>query len=251
MGLRTFALWRLGEEDPTLWSVWDHPNAVDAPNGLKVVPPGQDVNAEGEGDILRVIDRPANGRRTLSMDSENFTITDERMPVLPRSYTIQLYGYHPKKLALTFDDGPDPKWTPKILEILKRENVKAAFFVIGDQAENNVGLLKQYIRDGHEIGNHTFTHPDISEISPRQLELELNLTERLFASKLGLQPLFFRPPYSIDQEPDTNDQAAPIDQVDNSATPSLATRSIPKTGTSARPKVRKRSPMASSSSSTP
>ncbi len=214
MGLRTFVLWRLGKEDPTIWSVWDHPSAADAPNGLKVVPPGQDVNNEGEGDILRVTGRPANGSRTLSMDSENFTITDERMPTYPRSYTIEQYGYMPTKLALTFDDGPDPKWTPKILDILKRENVKAAFFVIGDQAENNVGLLKRYIGDGHEIGNHTFTHPDISDISPRQLELELNLTERLFASKLGLQPLYFRPPYSIDQEPDTNDQAAPIDMIE-------------------------------------
>ena len=214
MGLKTFALWRLGEEDPTLWSVWDHPSAPDAPNGLKVVPPGQDVNNEGEGDILRVIDRPANGSRTIFMDAENFTITDERMPTYPRSYTIQLYGYHPKKLALTFDDGPDPKWTPKILDILKQENVNGTFFVIGEQAENNVGLLQRYVREGHEIGNHTFTHPDISEISTRQLELELNLTERLFASKLGLQPLYFRPPYSIDQEPDTNDQAEPIDLVE-------------------------------------
>jgi cellulose synthase/poly-beta-1,6-N-acetylglucosamine synthase-like glycosyltransferase/peptidoglycan/xylan/chitin deacetylase (PgdA/CDA1 family)/spore germination protein YaaH len=214
MGLRTFVLWRLGKEDPTIWSVWDHPSAPDAPNGLKVVPPGQDVNNEGDGDILRVTGRPANGSRTLSMDSENFTITDERMPSYPRSYTIKQYGYMPKKLALTFDDGPDPKWTPKILDILKREHVKAAFFVIGDQAENNVGLLRRYISDGHEIGNHTFTHPDISEISSRQLELELNLTERLFASKLGLQPLYFRPPYSIDQEPDTNDQAAPIDLIE-------------------------------------
>ncbi len=214
MGLRTFVLWRLGKEDPTIWSVWDHPSTPEALNGLKVVPPGQDVNNEGEGDILRVTGRPANGSRTLSMDAENFTITDERMPSYPRSYTIEQYGYMPKKLALTFDDGPDPKWTPKILDILKRENVKGTFFVIGDQAENNVGLLQRYVREGHEIGNHTFTHPDISEISPRQLELELNLTERLFASKLGLQPLYFRPPYSIDQEPDTNDQAAPIDLIE-------------------------------------
>jgi cellulose synthase/poly-beta-1,6-N-acetylglucosamine synthase-like glycosyltransferase/peptidoglycan/xylan/chitin deacetylase (PgdA/CDA1 family)/spore germination protein YaaH len=215
MGLRTFVLWRLGKEDPTIWSVWDHPSAPDAPNGLKVVPPGQDVNEEGEGDILKVTGRPASGQRTIFMDSESFTITDERMPVYPRSYTIQYYGYDPKKLAITFDDGPDPKWTPKILDILKRENVKGTFFVIGEQAEDNVGLLRRYVREGHEIGNHTFTHPDISEISPRQLELELNLTERLFASKLGIQPLYFRPPYSIDQEPDTNDQAAPVDIVEN------------------------------------
>ena len=66
------------------------------------------------------------------------------------------------------------------------------------------------MREGHEIGNHTYTHPDISEISPRQLDLEVKLTERLFASKLGVQPLYFRPPYDIDEEPDTDDQAAPI-----------------------------------------
>ena len=81
--------------------------------------------------------------------------------------------------------------------------------VIGEEAQNNIGLLQRYVRDGHEIGNHTFTHPDISEISPRQLELELNWTERLFAAETGVQPLYFRPPYSIDQEPDTNDEAGP------------------------------------------
>jgi cellulose synthase/poly-beta-1,6-N-acetylglucosamine synthase-like glycosyltransferase len=81
--------------------------------------------------------------------------------------------------------------------------------VIGEEAQNNIGLLRRYVREGHEIGNHTFTHPDISEISGRQLELELNWTERLFAAETGIQPLYFRPPYSIDQEPDTNDEAAP------------------------------------------
>src|SRR6202043_3351740 len=60
---------------------------------------------------------------------------------------------------------------------------------------------------------HTFTHPDISEISTNSVDLELNLTERLFASELGVQPLYFRPPYSIDQEPDTNDQAAPVARI--------------------------------------
>jgi cellulose synthase/poly-beta-1,6-N-acetylglucosamine synthase-like glycosyltransferase len=87
--------------------------------------------------------------------------------------------------------------------------VKAAFMVIGEEAQNNIGLLQRYVREGHEIANHTFTHPDISEISQRQLELELNWTERLFAAETGIQPLYFRPPYSIDQEPDTNDEAAP------------------------------------------
>ena len=63
--------------------------------------------------------------------------------------------------------------------------------------------MERVYREGHEIGNHTFNHPDISEIPNWQVDLELNLTERLFAAKLGVQPLYFRPPFSIDQEPDT------------------------------------------------
>jgi cellulose synthase/poly-beta-1,6-N-acetylglucosamine synthase-like glycosyltransferase/peptidoglycan/xylan/chitin deacetylase (PgdA/CDA1 family)/spore germination protein YaaH len=209
MGLRTFALWRLGEEDPSLWQIWDHPSAADAPQQLRTVPPGENVDAEGEGDILRVVAPPQTGERTIQMDADNVTVTDEDMTRLPHSYVIQQYGYDPHKLALTFDDGPDPVWTPKILAILKQYNVHASFMVIGEEAQNNIGLLKQYIRDGHEIANHTYTHPDISDIPPFELQEELNWTERLFAAELGIQPLYFRPPYSIDQEPDTNDEAAP------------------------------------------
>jgi peptidoglycan-N-acetylglucosamine deacetylase len=80
---------------------------------------------------------------------------------------------------------------------------------IGAEARSNIGLMQRIVREGNEIGNHTWTHPDISEISPRQLDLEINLTERLFESKLGVQPLYFRPPYDIDEEPDTDDEAAP------------------------------------------
>lgn len=213
MGLKTFALWRLGEEDGSMWAIWDHPSATDAPQALRDVPPGHDVNTDGEGDILRIGSRPQRGSRAISMDVDNFTITDEEMVTLPRSYTVQMYGYHPNKVAISFDDGPDPIWTPKILDILKQYNVKGTFMVIGQQAADHTSLLKRYVREGHEIGNHTFTHPDISEISQRQLDLELNLTERLFAAELGIQPLYFRPPYSIDQEPDTNDQAAPADHI--------------------------------------
>ncbi len=209
MGIRTFALWRLGIEDSSLWSIWDHPMAKDAPQRLENVPPGNDVDTEGEGDILRIVATPQTGSRTVRMDSSNVNIIDEDMSKLPRPYVAESYGYNPHELALTFDDGPDPVWTPKILAVLKKYNVKATFMVIGEEAQDNSGILKDYLKDGHEIGNHTYTHPDISEISDFQLRSELNLTERLFAARLGVQPLFFRPPYSIDQEPDTNDQAAP------------------------------------------
>ncbi len=219
LGLQTFALWRLGSEDDSLWNVWDNPMNSDPEKSLIKVDPGYDIDTEGQGDILRVTRKPQSGVRDITMDDDKSVplqyrmIVDESMVTYPLSYTVEQYGYHPKQVALSFDDGPDPTWTPRILDVLKRYNVKGTFLMIGEIAQDNVGLMQRVYREGHEIGNHTFTHPDISEISQASLDLQLTLTERLFASKLGVQPLYFRPPYSIDQEPDTNDQAAPIDRI--------------------------------------
>ena len=219
LGLQTFALWRLGSEDDSLWNIWDNPMNIDPEKTLTQVDPGYDIDTEGEGDILRVTRKPQSGVRDITMDDDKSVpqqyrmVVDESMVKYPLSYTVEQYGYHPKQVALSFDDGPDPTWTPKILDILKRYNVKGTFLMIGEIAQDNVGLMQRVYREGHEIGNHTFTHPDISEISNAAVDLQLSLTERLFASKLGVQPLYFRPPYSIDQEPDTNDQAAPIDRI--------------------------------------
>jgi peptidoglycan-N-acetylglucosamine deacetylase len=219
LGIQTYALWRLGTEDNSLWKIWDYPLHANPGKDLADVEPGYDIDTEGEGDILRVTRKPQNGKRDITMDDDDEVpaeykmITQESMSSYPLSYTVEQYGYQPKKVALSFDDGPDPEWTPKILDILKQYNVHGTFFMIGEIAEDYVGVMQRVFREGHEIGNHTWSHPDISEISNRQVDLELNLTERLFGSKLGVQPLYFRPPYSIDQEPDTNDQAAPVDRI--------------------------------------
>ena len=130
---------------------------------------------------------------------------------MPSPYKIDMYGNSPNRIAITFDDGPDPEWTPKILDVLKQKGVKATFFLIGLEAEKYGAVTKRVYNEGHEIGNHTFTHPDISNISKRYFEVELNLTESLFEGKLGVKPVLFRPPYSIDQEPDTADQVRPLE----------------------------------------
>ncbi|HEY3625544.1 MAG TPA: glycosyltransferase [Terracidiphilus sp.] len=213
--LRTFALWRLGEEDSSIWNIWDRPTSPDSLHALSTVQPGHDIDTEGDGEIIRVTGLPKNGKRSVEVDTDEpdahkKLIIDEHMDVYPNTYTVQQYGYHPNKVALSFDDGPDPKWTPRILDVLKRKGAHGTFMLIGDEAQQNIGLMQRIVREGNEIGNHTYTHPDISEISQRQLDLEVDLTERLFASKLGVMPLYFRPPYDIDEEPDTDDQAAPV-----------------------------------------
>ncbi len=214
LGISTFALWRLGSEDRALWKVWDSPREADAIDKLKVVDPGQDVDIEGEGDILRIESRPTPGTRDLTVDTSGL-ITDEVFRDLPSPYRVDAYGAPGKRVVISFDDGPDPEWTPKILDVLKRYNVKATFFVIGLEAEKYPALLKRVYREGHEIGNHTFTHPDISNISAQYAQVELNLTERLMAAKLGIKPVLFRPPYSIDQEPDTADEVRPLELTQN------------------------------------
>ena len=170
------------------------------------------------------------------------------MDVYPHTYTVEYYGYHPNEVAISFDDGPDPKWTPKILDILKQKNVKGAFMMIGAEAQENIGLMQRVQREGHEIGNHTFSIPTSAKFDHNRLDLEVKLTERLFASKLGVQPLYFRPPYDIDEEPETDDQAGPSCASKNSASPSSATRSTPTTGTNAIPRRPPRSPSSFSTS---
>jgi cellulose synthase/poly-beta-1,6-N-acetylglucosamine synthase-like glycosyltransferase/spore germination protein YaaH/peptidoglycan/xylan/chitin deacetylase (PgdA/CDA1 family) len=211
LGIETFALWRLGAEDRSLWRVWDMPGDAGAVEKLKQVPPGQDVDMEGEGEILRIEARPAEGKRDITVDTATGLISDETFNDLPEPYRVARYGASKNQLAITFDDGPDPQWTPKILDVLKQEHAPATFFLIGLQADNFGSLTQRVYREGHEIGNHTFTHPDISNISSRYMEVELNLTERLFASRLGIRTVLFRPPYSIDQEPDTEDQVRPLE----------------------------------------
>ena len=211
VGINTFALWRLGSEDHSLWRIWDVPGDAGAPEKLKDVPPGQDVDMEGDGEILSIEKQPSNGARQVQVDPQSNLINDETFSVLPSPYRVARYGANPKQVAITFDDGPDSEWTPRILDLLRDRNVKATFFVIGLEAQKFPSVVQRIYREGHEIGNHTFTHPDISVISPQLMKLELNLTERLFASRIGIKTVLFRPPYSIDQEPDTADQVRPLE----------------------------------------
>src|SRR5579864_5861704 len=134
LGIRTFALWRLGGEDRSLWHVWDVPGDAGAADKLRDVPPGQDVDMEGQGEILRIEDRPSHGTRDLTIDPNTRLITDENFQSLPEPYRVGRYGYKTGQIVLTFDDGPDPDWTPKILDVLKREHASATFILIGIQA---------------------------------------------------------------------------------------------------------------------
>jgi cellulose synthase/poly-beta-1,6-N-acetylglucosamine synthase-like glycosyltransferase/peptidoglycan/xylan/chitin deacetylase (PgdA/CDA1 family)/spore germination protein YaaH len=214
-GVRGTALWRLGTEDPSLWSIWDASHPDDSIRAkLQDVPAGYDLIFEDDGDIWRITATPQNGQRSFHYDAATDTIADESFQKYPLSYRIDQLGAIPKKIALTFDDGPDSKWTPQILDVLKEKGVPGTFFVIGESADRDPQLIRREYAEGHEIGNHTFTHPELDQISRAQLELELKLTERLLESTLGAKTLLFRPPYGIDHQPETASEVAllPIPQ---------------------------------------
>jgi cellulose synthase/poly-beta-1,6-N-acetylglucosamine synthase-like glycosyltransferase/spore germination protein YaaH/peptidoglycan/xylan/chitin deacetylase (PgdA/CDA1 family) len=208
-GVRGTALWRLGMEDPSIWFIWDATHPDDAIRGkVQDVPPGYDLILEGQGDIWRITATPQSGRREFDYDASTDLFTDETFKTYPLSWRIDQMGYLPHKIALTFDDGPDPEWTPKIVDILNEKQAPAAFFVIGEAANQYPGVVKREFDLGNEVGNHTFTHPDFETISKSELQFQLNLTELLLESNLGVKTLLFRPPYGIDHQPETASEIA-------------------------------------------
>src|SRR5712692_2427887 len=203
LGVQGTALWRLGSSDSSLWPVWDTTHPDDTVRAkLADLPPGPDLILEGDGDIWHIADVPKQGHRTITYDPATAMITSETYDAYPLSYDIDQIGGVKNKIALSFDDGPDRRWTPKILDVLKEKKVPGIFFVIGDQANRAPDLLKREYNEGHEIGNHTWTHPAFDDISRTQVKWELNLTQRLIESTLGVKSLFFRPPYGIDHQPE-------------------------------------------------
>jgi peptidoglycan-N-acetylglucosamine deacetylase len=205
------ALWRLGTADTSIWPIWDAIHPDDATREkLKELPPGPDLILEGAGDIWHIVDVPKPGRRSFEYDPDSDLITDENYDAIPLSYDIDQIGAAKNKIVLSFDDGPDRRWTPQILDILKDKHAPAVFFVVGEEANASPDLLRREYNEGHEIGNHTFTHPQFDEISRTQVKWELNLTQRLIESTLGVKSILFRPPYGIDHQPEYAEEVAQL-----------------------------------------
>ncbi|MBN9544021.1 MAG: glycosyltransferase [Alphaproteobacteria bacterium] len=207
-----YALWRLGSEDPTVLPLMGQRYDLPAPANLKYIAADmENVDLDGtEGEILRVEGNPQPGLRELQIEKETGAIVDERYKSLPTGFVIHRVGQVPKKLALTFDDGPDPDWTPQILDILKAKHVQASFFVIGANMQAHPGLVQRILDEGHEVGSHTFTHPNLADTPLAAVRLELNATQRLFEALTGRSMRMLRPPYLGDAEPSDAEEIVPI-----------------------------------------
>ena len=220
LGVNQVALWRMGTEDPRVWQVLSR-RALAAPAGLdagvaarlRPLPYGYDLSYQGRGELLKVVSEPADGEREIVFDAARQLITAERLIHPASPFVIGRWGsQHPRDIALTFDDGPDPAWTPQLLDVLKTTHTPATFFVVGMQAQQFPGLLRREVQDGHDIGSHSFTHPNLSMVAGAQVDLELDATQRLLQSELGRGTLLFRPPFAEDVEPATPEQARVLER---------------------------------------
>lgn len=118
----------------------------------------------------------------------SFESTEEKDKIIASNRNAE------KCVAITFDDGPHPKYTPEILDILQKYNAKATFFVIGENAKKHPEIIKKEYDQGHEIGNHTFSHPDLRSISAEQFVQEIEKTQAAIEEITGERPKLFRPP---------------------------------------------------------
>ncbi|SHH61943.1 Glycosyltransferase, catalytic subunit of cellulose synthase and poly-beta-1,6-N-acetylglucosamine synthase [Chryseobacterium oranimense] len=210
------AVWRLGSEDSRIWNFYDKDltSAGMSKLNLKELEnvKGQTmVDYIGDGEVLDVLNTPHDGKIALEIDSKEKIITDENYITYPSSYEVKKYGEAPQKdLVLTFDDGPDETYTPQILDVLSKYHVPAAFFLVGLNAEKNLPLVKRIYREGHEIGNHTFTHENVAKVSPERALLEMKLTRLLIECVTGHSTILFRAPYNADSEPTTSEEIIPV-----------------------------------------
>ncbi len=209
------ALWKLGSADSRLWTFYNKDlsdNAVDTFNYdlLNNVKISYDVDYVGEGEILDIISTPNAGYINITKDTAEDLVTNEVYQSMPSIFVIKKYGKKPGKVVLSFDDGPDERYTPRILDILSREHVPAVFFMIGFNAASNIPIVKRVYREGFEIGNHTFTHPNIAQISKKRAQVELNSTRLLIESITGHSTVLFRAPFNADSEPETMEELEPV-----------------------------------------
>ncbi|MEO8044752.1 MAG: glycosyltransferase, partial [Spartobacteria bacterium] len=207
------ALYRLGTEDPAIWDTLSLPQPLQPNDSLrKILEPlasSDTITDVGVGEIVNVDEARIDGARKIAIGPDGYLSANYlQFPEFPTLYHQGAGGEH--QVSLTFDDGPDPKWTPRVLDLLKANGVTATFFLVGVNAEQYPDLVRRIVADGHEIGNHTYYHPNLAVCWPEHIKLELNATQLLIETLTGRSTTLFRPPYNADTSPSSLADLAPL-----------------------------------------
>ena len=172
---------------------------------------GEHVPLVGEGPLVRVLEvrregGVVNGYDPFTRRLETTFSTAQAQHIGDQGYAIQRFGYSAtatKTMSLTFDDGPDPRWTPELLNVLSANKVPATFFATGTMIARHPEIIRREVREGHAIANHSLTHTDVSDTSRWRARTELVATDRVIRAVTGQEVGYFRLPYEGDDEKTT------------------------------------------------
>jgi len=209
LGVGRLALWRVGTEDETLWRFFASSEPVFDPKMLTTIPASPSVDLFGKGEVLTLRAEPTQGHRTMKFDSRGH-ITSAVYSEASTGFLVERRGSQGKDLVLTFDDGPDPKWTPKVMRVLDELDVSATFFVVGDQAMQHPDLVIALAHAGHLVANHTFSHPHLDKLTPAEQQMEINASARLLEGLTGRRSPLFRAPYTANVDPSRPEDLGPL-----------------------------------------
>ena len=195
-GLHRTALWRAGTEDPSWWPVLTATDASGRAHALATIPVSQTPVSRGEGDVIVQRSGAHIGRREVVLDEQGLVL-HSRLTVVPTPALVERRGAaHGDGVVLTFDDGPDPTWTPAILAALARNDAPAAFFVVGTAASDHPEIVEKIHAAGHVIASHSWDHPDMATLGHQAAKRQLERTARLLESLVDHEILFYRAPYT-------------------------------------------------------
>jgi len=200
-GVTRTALWRAGTEDPSLWGVLRARDLAARTRALSIARAPLGAAVVGEGDVLVGRLARRDGARRVTLDTQGF-VTAARYVRVPTPRVIERLGAPSRKLlALTFDDGPDPRWTAELLDVLAEAHAPGAFFVVGEQAAAHPGLVRRAAREGHRVANHSYHHPRMDSLDEGAFARELDATTRLLESLAGREVTLYRAPFTAVVDP--------------------------------------------------
>ncbi len=211
--IRHVGLWSLGYEDPSVWPLFAARNITPELAALYIgrVDLSTFVSYQGKGPFHQLMRRAHPGQRFVQFGADGRTIAAEGFSPPANPATIRRFGnVPPEMVAITFDDGPDAKYTAEVLDVLKNRAATATFFVVGANVMVTPDLVRRMRDEGHEIGSHTFLHPSLDKVPDMRTKLELNAVQRLLGAVTGRGTVLFRTPYGRGEGPITGATAAPM-----------------------------------------
>ncbi|MEJ1999852.1 MAG: glycosyltransferase [Maritimibacter sp.] len=212
VGINNFAVWPMGGEDPGIWSLLSE--RLDGFDRLIQPSLQRYISYEGEGALIDYGHAARQGVRLFTPQADDPTLLRQDYLALPEPQHLIHWGkMPPNTLLLTFDDGPDPTYTPQVLDILKEKGVPATFFAIGGMMGRDQETMRRMVAEGHIVGTHSYSHPDFNRLGPLRARLELALSQMMFKHVTGYETYVMRLPYAAGTGPEDGRRSRPVKDV--------------------------------------